>query len=293
MGFDPKDVRWVVMTHMHGDHAGGIGHFPNNEILLSRPEANAALARTGPLTGYLNMHYPSWLKPTEIEFTDGPWESFYRSETLTKDGKVHIVSTPGHTEGHMSVVIELEDYCVLIAGDASYSEVDMLQAMSMGSPSTRMCIRTRQNECVSCASAGQLLLNLRMTGRVLTDCQIRMSLGYHDETFGRLWSTKNGPCRGDTLAAAMGRKPPSLLSRFIGLQRRIGGPLSLPVGCANRRQRTIEDYRRTGGDGVRNTYLLASPKPSHESIVMIDFSWPFVCPSPTISDKISRIKWGR
>jgi N-acyl homoserine lactone hydrolase len=47
LGFDPLDVRWVIMTHMHGDHAGGIGHFTNSEILLSKPEADAALARTG------------------------------------------------------------------------------------------------------------------------------------------------------------------------------------------------------------------------------------------------------
>ncbi|TCQ03786.1 metallo-beta-lactamase superfamily protein [Rhizobium sp. PP-F2F-G36] len=127
MGFDPKDVRWVVMTHMHGDHAGGIGHFPNSTILLSKLEADAALARTGPLTGYLNMHYPKWLRPTEIAFTDGPWESFDRSKTLTEDGRVHIVPTPGHTEGHMLLVVELEGQCVLIAGDASYSEMDMLQ----------------------------------------------------------------------------------------------------------------------------------------------------------------------
>ncbi|MEB2845738.1 N-acyl homoserine lactonase family protein [Endobacterium cereale] len=127
MGFNPKDVRWVVMTHMHGDHAGGIGHFPNSTILLSKQEAHTALSRSGPLTGYLNMHYPKWLKPTEIEFTDGPFESFEKSKTLTADGKIHIVPTPGHTEGHVSVVVESDGHCILIGGDASYSETDMLK----------------------------------------------------------------------------------------------------------------------------------------------------------------------
>jgi hypothetical protein len=77
--------------------AGVIGHFPNNEILLCKPEAEAALARTGPLFGYLNMHYPKWLKPKIVSFNDGPWESFERSSALTKDGRVRIASTPGHT----------------------------------------------------------------------------------------------------------------------------------------------------------------------------------------------------
>lgn len=132
MGFDPKDVRWVVMTHMHGDHAGGIGHFPDSEILLSQPEAHAALAKTGPLTGYLNMHYPTWLKPKIVNFGDGPWESFESSTALTSDGKVHIVPTPGHTLGHMSVVVETDKHCVLIAGDASYNEAAMLEGQLDG-----------------------------------------------------------------------------------------------------------------------------------------------------------------
>jgi glyoxylase-like metal-dependent hydrolase (beta-lactamase superfamily II) len=126
LGFDPLDVRWVIMTHMHGDHAGGIGHFPNSEILLSKPEAGAALARTGPLSGYLNMHYPKWLKPKIVSFSDGPWESFERSTTLTRDGRVHFVPTPGHTLGHIAVIAETDSHCVLLAGDAAYDEQTLL-----------------------------------------------------------------------------------------------------------------------------------------------------------------------
>ena len=145
LGFHPLDVRWVVMTHMHGDHAGGIGEFPNSEILLSEPEADAALARTGPLLGYLNMHYPDWLKPKIINFRDGPWESFERSSTLTTDGRVHIVPTPGHTLGHVSVIVETDGHCVLMAGDAAYDEQALLrggvdgvaQSVSLHHDSTR------------------------------------------------------------------------------------------------------------------------------------------------------------
>jgi glyoxylase-like metal-dependent hydrolase (beta-lactamase superfamily II) len=73
-----------------------------------------------------NMHYPDWLKPTIVGFGDGPWESFERSSTLTKDGRVHIVPTPGHTPGHMSVIVETNSHCVLIAGDAAYDEQILL-----------------------------------------------------------------------------------------------------------------------------------------------------------------------
>jgi glyoxylase-like metal-dependent hydrolase (beta-lactamase superfamily II) len=126
LGFDPLDVRWVVMTHMHGDHAGGIGHFPKSDILLSKPEAAASLAPSGPLFGFLNAHYPDWLKPVIVEFNDGPWESFERSAALTGDGRVRIVPTPGHTRGHMSVIADLGDHCALVAGDAFYDEKTLL-----------------------------------------------------------------------------------------------------------------------------------------------------------------------
>jgi glyoxylase-like metal-dependent hydrolase (beta-lactamase superfamily II) len=37
LGIRPGDVRWVVMTHLHTDHAGGLHHFPD-EILVTRTE---------------------------------------------------------------------------------------------------------------------------------------------------------------------------------------------------------------------------------------------------------------
>jgi glyoxylase-like metal-dependent hydrolase (beta-lactamase superfamily II) len=72
------------------------------------------------------MHYPDWLKPKIVSFNDRPWESFERSSTLTKDGRVRIVPTPGHTLGHMAVIAETDSHCVLIAGDAAYDEQTLL-----------------------------------------------------------------------------------------------------------------------------------------------------------------------
>jgi N-acyl homoserine lactone hydrolase len=82
--------------------------------------------------GYLNSHYPNWLKPSLIDFDDGPWESFGQSKALTSDARVRIVPTPGHTPGHVSVIVELDDHCVLIAGDASYSEQAMIEGQVDG-----------------------------------------------------------------------------------------------------------------------------------------------------------------
>ena len=34
LGISPAEVRWLVMTHRHTDHAGGLHHFPKSEILV-------------------------------------------------------------------------------------------------------------------------------------------------------------------------------------------------------------------------------------------------------------------
>jgi len=50
LGFDPDDVRTVVMTHLHADHASGISQFPDATFVLSEAEWRAA-ASGGPRQG--------------------------------------------------------------------------------------------------------------------------------------------------------------------------------------------------------------------------------------------------
>jgi glyoxylase-like metal-dependent hydrolase (beta-lactamase superfamily II) len=45
LGFSPDDIRWVVMTHLHTDHAGGLSHFPNSEIRARKRTAVGVLRR--------------------------------------------------------------------------------------------------------------------------------------------------------------------------------------------------------------------------------------------------------
>jgi glyoxylase-like metal-dependent hydrolase (beta-lactamase superfamily II) len=124
-GVDPKSIETVVMTHLHVDHASGIAEFPNATFVLSEREWEAATTVGRPLLhGYRRAHFDYLFDYRTIDF-DGPlidsYATFGRTFDLFGDGSVRLALTPGHTDGHLSVVARLRQHDFVIAGDAVYT----------------------------------------------------------------------------------------------------------------------------------------------------------------------------
>ena len=145
IGIRPEDVRTVILTHLHTDHAGSLHHFPKSEILVSDEELRLAKGFAGRLRGYLPNRWPEWFAPRSIVFEPKATGAFDRSHTVTSDGTVVIVPTPGHTPGHVSVIAVDGDVSYFLAGDTTYTQQSLVEERVDGvSPSEAVSLLTMQ-----------------------------------------------------------------------------------------------------------------------------------------------------
>lgn len=124
MDIDPRSISTVVMTHLHLDHAGSISEFPHATFVITNREWQSAHAPRRFARGYIRKQYEHAFNYRLLDYdsdTINSFASFGRSFDLFGDGSVTLVSTPGHSAGHQSVVLRLSGREALICGDAAYT----------------------------------------------------------------------------------------------------------------------------------------------------------------------------
>lgn len=121
LGYDARDVRHIVLTHLDFDHAGGIEDFPNARVHVLSAEREAAGRRAG-LVAAQRYRPNMWDAVTDWRVYAPAGESWFGFEAVRKlDGlppEILMIPLRGHTEGHAGVAIETGTGWLLHAGDA-------------------------------------------------------------------------------------------------------------------------------------------------------------------------------
>jgi N-acyl homoserine lactone hydrolase len=126
-GIGARDVKTVILTHMHIDHDGGLAHFPHSRILASGEELARTAGIGGAILGYLPKRWPTWFDPEPLKWQAVRHGPFAQSAPLTQAGDVVAVLTPGHTPSHLSILVRDGEAQIMLAGDTSYLESTMLR----------------------------------------------------------------------------------------------------------------------------------------------------------------------
>jgi len=110
IGEDPAKLRWVILSHAHLDHAGGLMDLPQLPVLLTHEELQFAADPSVQARGYViaahTQKFPPVAAPT-LRFEPTAYETFDESADLYRDGSVVVVPLRGHTPGSVGVFVNL------------------------------------------------------------------------------------------------------------------------------------------------------------------------------------------
>jgi N-acyl homoserine lactone hydrolase len=122
VGGDQDKVRWIILSHTHLDHAGGLMDLPRLPVLLTREELQYAFDPAVQANGFVipvhTQKFPPADAPT-LKFDARPYETFDESTDLYGDGSVIVVPLRGHTPGSVGIFVNLDPHHRLFyVGDA-------------------------------------------------------------------------------------------------------------------------------------------------------------------------------
>lgn len=129
LGFNPQDVRHIVLTHLDFDHAGGLDDFPWATVHMMKSERDFAFLQKTWLDR--QRYRPSqWSTKGKWKvYTPGEGESWYGFNRVhSLEGlpeEIALIPLIGHTLGHAGVAVQKEGRWLFNTGDAYFFHQEM------------------------------------------------------------------------------------------------------------------------------------------------------------------------
>jgi glyoxylase-like metal-dependent hydrolase (beta-lactamase superfamily II) len=102
LGLKPADVKFMAVSHTHPDHIGNVELFPQAMLFVQKAEYD----------------WPTPLGVGRFK-AEHPVTKLEGDKDVFGDGSVTIISTPGHTPGHQSLLVKLpKTGAIVLSGDA-------------------------------------------------------------------------------------------------------------------------------------------------------------------------------
>lgn len=115
IGVKPDDIKLIAFSHAHFDHVGNSRLFPRAKWYVQKAEYDVMFEPEYEKYGFVPTLYHT-LRNNPVVMLQGDYDVF-------GDGSVRILSTPGHTPGHQSLLVRLpKTGPVVLSGDVAHFE---------------------------------------------------------------------------------------------------------------------------------------------------------------------------
>jgi len=110
----PEQVKYVGISHFHGDHTGQLAPFKNATLLIGKGDWDGVTA-TPPVPGANAAGFKAWIDEKRKV------EPLTMDKDVFGDGTVMVLKMPGHTPGHSTLLVKLKEKgAVMLTGDLTH-----------------------------------------------------------------------------------------------------------------------------------------------------------------------------